>query len=58
MDAYERLSNTVDARGRHFEIIKLHRPPPLFRTYKEASDFKVRPHQSLQMLGHDNLLLL
>ena len=41
MDAYERLSNTTDARGRKLEIFKLPRPPPLFRTYKEASGFKV-----------------
>lgn len=41
MDAYERLSNTTDARGRKLEIFKLPRPPPMFRTYKEASGFKV-----------------
>ena len=33
-DAYERLSNTTDAKGRKLEIIKLPRPPPLFRTFK------------------------
>ncbi|KAG0565668.1 hypothetical protein M758_7G005500 [Ceratodon purpureus] len=37
MDAYERLSNTTDAKGRKLEIIKLPRPPPLFRTFKEAN---------------------
>ena len=41
MNAYERLSNTTDARGRKLEIFKLPRPPPMFRTYKEASGFKV-----------------
>lgn len=40
MDAYERLSNTTDARGRKLEIFKLNRPPPMFRTFKEASGFK------------------
>lgn len=42
MNAYERLSNTTDAQGRKLEIFKLPRPPPMFRTYKEASGFKVR----------------
>jgi len=41
MDAYNRLSNTTDARGRKLEIFKLPRPPPMFRTFKEASGFKV-----------------
>lgn len=40
MDAYNRLSNTTDARGRKLEIFKLNRPPPMFRTFKEASGFK------------------
>lgn len=43
MDAYERLSNTTDARGRKLEIFKLNRPPPMFRTFKEASGFKASP---------------
>ena len=52
MDAYERLSNTTDAKGRKLEIYKLPRPPPMFRTYKEASGFKVR----LRHLSKESLL--
>ena len=42
-DAYERLTNTTDARGRKIEVVKVPCPPPLFRTYKEASGVHVRP---------------
>lgn len=37
MDAYNRLTSTTDAKGRKLEVIKLPRPPPLFRTFKEAN---------------------
>ncbi|CAL8460755.1 g286 [Coccomyxa elongata] len=33
----EILNNTTDARGRKLEVVKVHCPPPLFRTYKEAA---------------------
>ncbi|KAK9839409.1 hypothetical protein WJX81_000485 [Elliptochloris bilobata] len=36
-DAYERLTNATDAKGRKIEGVKVPCPPPLFRTYKEAS---------------------
>lgn len=36
MDAYERLSNTTDAKGRKLKIWKVPVPPALFRTYKES----------------------
>lgn len=36
MDAYERLSNTTDAKGRKLKIWKVPCPPALFRTYKES----------------------
>lgn len=52
VDAYERLSNTTDARGRKLEIFKLPRPPPMFRTYKEASGFKVRGRQGTELVFH------
>ena len=42
-DAYERLTSTPDAKGRNIEVIKVPCPPPLFRTYKEASGVHVRP---------------
>ncbi|KAK9908617.1 hypothetical protein WJX75_000521 [Coccomyxa subellipsoidea] len=33
----EILNSTTDARGRKLEVVKVHCPPPLFRTYKEAA---------------------
>ena len=41
-DAYERLTSAKDAKGRKIEVIKVPCPPPLFRTYKEASGVHVR----------------
>ena len=38
----EILNNTTDAKGRSLEVVKLHCPPPLFRTYKEAGGVHVR----------------
>ena len=38
----EILNSTTDAKGRKLEVIKLHCPPPLFRTYKEAGGVHVR----------------
>lgn len=38
----EILNNTTDARGRKLEVVKVHCPPPLFRTYKEAAGVDVR----------------
>jgi agmatine deiminase len=35
-DAYERLTRTVDARGRQLEIHKIHQPAPLYITEEEA----------------------
>ncbi|MEQ8327025.1 MAG: agmatine deiminase [Parvibaculum sp.] len=35
-DAFERLSAATDARGRHFEIHKLHQPGPLYLTEEES----------------------
>ncbi len=43
----EILENSTDARGRKLEVVKLHCPPPLFRTYKEAAGVAVRPRPSL-----------
>ena len=42
MDAYERLSNTTDAKGRKLTIVKVPCPPAIFRTYKEAGGLLVR----------------
>ena len=39
----EILENTTDAQGRKLEVIKVHCPPPMFRTFKEAAGFPVRP---------------
>jgi agmatine deiminase len=36
LDAYERLQATADARGREFEIIKIHQPGPLYMTKEES----------------------
>ncbi len=37
-DAYERLSAARDARGRRFEIHKIHQPGPLYATDEEGLD--------------------
>ncbi len=37
MDAFERLTQARDARGRKFRIHKLHQPGPLYRTRAEAA---------------------
>ena len=37
----EILNATTDAQGRTLEVVKLHCPPPLFRTYKEAEGVHV-----------------
>ena len=37
----EILNATTDARGRKLEVVKVHCPPPLFRTYKEAEGVHV-----------------
>ena len=37
----EILENTTDARGRKLEVVMVHCPPPLFRTYKEAAGVHV-----------------
>ena len=38
----EILNATTDAKGRKVEVVKVHVPPPLFRTYKEAAGVHVR----------------
>ena len=42
MDAYNILKNSKDARGRKFEISKLHIPIPLYMTEEEANGLTVR----------------
>lgn len=37
----EILNNSTDAQGRKLEVFKVHVPPPLFRTYKEAEGVDV-----------------
>ena len=39
----EILNSTTDARGRKLEVVKVHCPPPLFRTYREAEGVDVSP---------------
>ncbi len=46
----EILNATTDARGRKLEVVKVHCPPPLFRTYKEAEGVHV---SILSRAGHD-----
>lgn len=36
VDAYQRLRETVDARGRHLEVHKIHQPGPLYITKEES----------------------
>jgi agmatine deiminase len=36
LDAYQRLSQTSDARGRRLEVIKIHQPGPLYITEQES----------------------
>ena len=43
----EILNSTTDAKGRKLEVVKVHVPPPLFRTYKEAGGVHVRSVPSL-----------
>ena len=38
----EILEASTDARGRKLEVYKVHVPPPLFRTYKEAEGVDVK----------------
>ena len=47
----EILNATTDARGRKLEVVKVHCPPPLFRTYKEAEGVHV------SLLAPEELLL-
>ena len=42
-DAHERLTRTVDARGRHFEIHKIHQPDPLYLADEEARGVDLVP---------------
>ena len=44
----EILNNTTDARGRKLEVVKVHCPPPLFRTYREAEGVDVSPPSPLK----------
>ena len=37
----EILNAITDAKGRRLEVVKVHCPPPLFRTYKEAAGVHV-----------------
>jgi agmatine deiminase len=37
----EILNASTDAQGRKLEVFKVHVPPPLFRTYKEAEGVHV-----------------
>jgi len=41
MDAYERLSATTDAKGRKFEIHKIHQPAPIYITKEESEGVDV-----------------
>lgn len=41
VDAYERLTNATDAKGRKLEVHKIHAPNPSFITKEEAEGFDV-----------------
>ena len=51
----EILNSTTDAKGRKLEVIKLHCPPPLFRTYKEAEGVHVRTSPALPVSAGNSL---
>lgn len=55
MDAYERLMDARDARGRRFKVHKLIQPGPLHRTLEEARDIDahegVRPRPAGERLA-------
>jgi len=36
LDAYQRLSRAVDARGKKLEVVKIHQPGPLYITQEES----------------------
>ena len=41
VEALSVLTNTTDAHGRKFEIIKIHVPGPLYMTEQEAEGIKL-----------------
>ena len=41
LDAYQRLRQATDARGRRLEVHKIHQPGPLYRTEEEAEGVDV-----------------
>jgi agmatine deiminase len=41
LDAYQRLRQATDARGRRLEVHKIHQPGPLYRTGEEAEGVDV-----------------
>ena len=41
LDAYERLKSTTDARGREFEIYKIHQPNPIVMTKEESEGIDI-----------------
>lgn len=49
--AFERLSKARDARGRAFEIIKIHQPGPLYMTQAEAKGIDVVEGTEPRMAG-------
>ena len=50
-DAYERLTRTVDAKGREFQIHKIHQPAPLYITEDEARGVDVVPSTKPRRAG-------
>jgi len=54
-EAYKTLKNATDANGRHFEIIKIKLPKPLYMTDKEAKSIKVGRYDAKPREGGSRL---
>jgi len=50
-DAYQRLMDSRDARGRRLKVHKLQQPGPLYRTREEARDVDVVPEGAARRAG-------
>jgi len=52
IDAYERLSNAVDAQGRKLKIHKIHQPGPLYMTKEETLTIDKNPDAASRIAGN------
>lgn len=56
MEALSVLTSEVDAKGRKFEIIKLHVPGPLYMTEEEANGLQQVDNFSYAILSTASLM--